>query len=74
MGWQLDPCHMQCSRALRAAAGEHRFRCSFAGADIAFLFVDDHLVCQAGAYSSPTNVTGTDNPLRRPREVVGGQA
>lgn len=48
------------------------FFCAFKGVTFAFLWVDDHLVCQIGAYMSP-NVTlapyhptlrfGTDNPF-----------
>lgn len=44
---------------------DHTFSCNFGSVDLAFLFIDDHLVCQTGAYSVPPEVTGIDNPLRK---------
>ncbi len=49
----------------------YSFFCSFDGASIAFLWIDDHLVCQIGAYlnssislapTPPTLAWGQDNP------------
>ena len=48
-----------------APGAEYTFSCDFGSADVAFLFVDDHLVCQSGAYSDPGKVTTGDNPLRK---------
>lgn len=50
---------------MTVAEGEYGFECDFGHATIAFLLVDDHLVCQTGAYSVAPAVTGVDNPLRK---------
>eukprot|EP00937_MAST-01D_sp_MAST-1D-sp2_P000362 g362.t1 len=46
--------------------GCYTFDCAFHGASYAFLWVDDHLVCQAGAYApKPNTFDGSaGNPLR----------
>eukprot|EP01079_Euglenida_sp_SAG-EU17-18_P002855 gene2855-3450_t len=49
---------------------EYTFDCKFSGADLAFFFVDDHLVCQSGAYSPAGKVNGIDNPLRKLSKAV----
>ena len=50
----------------------YSFFCSFDGASIAFLWIDDHLVCQIGAYlnssislapTPPNAAWGQDNPV-----------
>jgi hypothetical protein len=41
----------------------YKFQCDFGTADVGFFFVDDHLVCQMGAYSTKGSINGVDNPL-----------
>jgi hypothetical protein len=54
------------------SGSSYSFYCSFGSATIAFLWIDDHLVCQIGAYmqanislapAQPTLNWGQDNPF-----------
>lgn len=42
---------------------DYTFDCNLSAATVAFLFVDDHLVCQTGAYEVPPGAY--DQPIRR---------
>jgi hypothetical protein len=50
--------------AAPGSGGSLRFDCTFLGVSLAFLHVDDHLVCQTGANSPSGDVTSLDNPVR----------